>query len=266
MKMNYQTLFDFYKDIRLSCETNSNRISIPVPNSLQDAYRIQSEVIKLLPKQGGWKIGGSSYQTQKIFNTQDIYFGPILSMHIQDLYNQDKNVHFKENMVEAELAFRLSDNVNTNTISNPWLLVDRIAASLELPYSSINNLSRHGLCCLVADCCASGGLILGKSFPINSKTKNIVETMEVEIHQNKKLVSLGSVKNIFKKPIEIIYDFICKAREYNFVLTPGQWVASGGLTPCKPLHTDETVEVDFKDLDCMKFKFKKNHNNLYTII
>ena len=44
--------------------------------------------------------------------------------------------------------------------------------------------------------------------------------MEVEIHQNKKLVSSGSVKNMFKRPIDVIYDFINKAREYNFTVTP----------------------------------------------
>ena len=169
-------------------------------------------------------------------------------------------------MVEAELAFRLSDNINKKTISDPWALVDRIAPSLELPYSSISNISKYGLCCLVADCCASGGLIVGKSFPINRKTKHLSETMEVEIHQNKKLVSSGSVKNMFKKPIDVIHDFINKARENNFTITPGQWVASGGLTSCKPISVDEGVNVNFINLDCMNFSIRKSQNDLYTIL
>ena len=263
--MNYQTLFDFYKNTRIFNKTIHDITPILIPDSVQDAYRIQSDIIKALPKLGGWKIGGSSYETQKIFNTNEIYFGPILSMNIHNLFNHEKTVYFKKNMVEAELAFRLSDNINTKTISDPWLLVDRIAPSLELPYSSIRNISTHGLCCLVADCCASGGLILGKSFPINEKTKNLSETMEVEIHQNKKLVSSGSVKNMFKRPIDVIYDFINKAREYNFTVTPGQWIASGGLTPCKPISTDVGVDVNFINLDCMNFKIKKYQNDLYTI-
>jgi 2-keto-4-pentenoate hydratase len=215
---------------------------------------------------GGWKIGGSSYETQKIFSTQEIYFGPILSMNIHDLHNQEKAVYFKKNMMEAELAFRLSDNINSQVITDPYMLVDRIAPSLELPYSSINNIPKHGLPCLIADCCASGGLILGKSFPINEKTKNLSETIEVKIHQNKKLVSSGSVKNMFKRPIDVIHDFINKARENNFTITPGQWVASGGMTSCKPINTDERVDVNFINLDCMNFKVNKNQNDLYTIL
>lgn len=264
--MDYQTLFDFYKNTRLCSKTENNKILIPVPDSIHDAYRIQNDIIKLLPKLGGWKIGGSSYETQKIFNTHEIYFGPILSMSIHDLFNHEKTVYFKNNMVEAELAFRLSDNINIKTISDPWALVDRIAPSLELPYSSINNIPKYGLCCLVADCCASGGLILGKSFPINEKTKHLSQTIEVEIHQNKKLVSSGSVKSMFKRPIDVIHDFINKARENNFTITPGQWVASGGLTPCKPISTDERVDVNFRNFDCMNFKIKKNQNDLYTIL
>ena len=99
-------------------------------------------------------------------------------------------------------------------------------------------------------------------FPINRKTKHLSETIEVEIHQNKKLVSSGSVKNMFKKPIDVIHDFINKARENNFTITPGQWVASGGLTSCKPISTDEGVNVDFINLDCMNFKIRKNQNDL----
>lgn len=264
--MNYHTLFDFYKNTRISNKTINDKTTIPIPDSIQDAYRIQSEIIKALPKLGGWKIGGSSYETQKIFNTNEIYFGPILSMNIHNLYNHEKTVYFKKNMVEAELAFRLSDNINKKTISDPWALVDRIAPSLELPYSSISNISKYGLCCLVADCCASGGLIVGKSFPINRKTKHLSETMEVEIHQNKKLVSSGSVKNMFKKPIDVIHDFINKARENNFTITPGQWVASGGLTSCKPISVDEGVNVNFINLDCMNFSIRKSQNDLYTIL
>ena len=75
--MNYHTLFDFYKNTRISNKTINHKTTIPIPDSIQDAYRIQSEIIKALPKLGGWKIGGSSYETQKIFNTNEIYFGPI---------------------------------------------------------------------------------------------------------------------------------------------------------------------------------------------
>ena len=47
-------------------------------------------------------------------------------MNIHNLFNHEKTVYFKKNMVEAELAFRLSDNINTKTIDpRYWWTVSR---------------------------------------------------------------------------------------------------------------------------------------------
>lgn len=218
------------------------------PSTLAQAYGVQNRLIEHLGHVEAWKLGGATVATRRIFDTQDVYYGPLFAGRVlvapttvaSDLLGGPKG--------EAEIAFRLSCAVESDALpQDPWELVDMVAPSIELPTSTVDDLPTHGLNALIADGCAYGALVLGDALPIDAAVKSGIDTLAISIAHGD-VVETGSAADILTTPIGALAAFAATARANGASLRAGQWVATGGCTSCIPLPTDQQIKVDFGDL------------------
>jgi len=224
-----------------------------IPDSLDEAYLVQDELAKLLGwKVGGWKLGGTNRGTRQKFGCCAAYCGPIDSRRI--IFSQ--NADFFEWTLpgpiraEAELSFRLSSKIKSinelTSIEDVLKYVDACASSIEFPYCTLPDLEEAGLVGLVADLCGSGYLVIGRSTAIDGF--NPKHPRSVRLRQNDNL-SLGQTSNIIGSPVQALFEFFNLAIDHNLNLEPGQWIATGGCTPCVDFLSGSRITVEFSGME-----------------
>jgi 2-keto-4-pentenoate hydratase len=225
-----------------------------VPDSLVEAYSVQERVVgKLGWHVGGWKLGGTNHGTREKFECKNAYYGPIEEEKI--VYSESRN-SFEWHLPgsfrgEAEISFRLSSKVDQlrelSSLEDVFAYVDALAPSLECPYCTIDDVQSLGLAALIADLCGSGYLVLGKVIPVSQVILGRHQVVEIE--QLEKKSGVGNTLNIIGSPLQALYEFLNLAFEHKLELREGQWVATGGCTPCIEFIPNSLVTVKF---ECME--------------
>jgi 2-keto-4-pentenoate hydratase len=224
------------------------------PSSLSQAYALQNRLIDRIGPVDAWKLGGATAATRQIFNTQDVYYGPVFAGRVLQAPFMVAESLLGGPKGEAEIAFRLSAAVEGDVLpKDPWELADLVAPSIELPTSTVENLPRHGLNALIADGCAYGALVLGDALPLNAAVKGSINTLPISIAYSG-VVERGSTEQILTSPIGALAAFVKAALANGAKLRAGQWVATGGCTSCIPLPVDQKIELDFGALGAFSFK------------
>ena len=188
-------------------------------DDLPGAYSGVLNLTTASPQQiGAWKLGGTTPLTQKIFNVTELYFGPI--------YNAEKfeagatlTLPLTECKVELEIACRIQgDDIDAWTIC------------AEMPSSGIRDLPGRGVTSLVADRCAAGALILGTPQPIETIAN--APASGISLTSNGQTLTTGGTDGLTDTPLNIARRFLTIARAHGFAPQSGQWIATGGMTPC----------------------------------
>ncbi len=199
-------------------------------NTKSKAYEIQKSLSNKPELISAWKVGGTTKSTQKIFKTESSYLGPI---NKKNFFFEEEEIYFPNSSInpygELEIAFRLSkdiESINLKSSSFKSLdFFDSIAPAIEIPYSSMN-FPESGLHLLIADCCASGFLILG----LEEKLSEEILKKSLKVLINEIPSEVGDSKN-FVLPIEkVLLDILIEAKKYNLNLKKGHWISSGGLS------------------------------------
>ena len=188
--------------------------------SLDDAYGAVLDLTKASPHSvAAWKLGGTTPLTRKIFNVTDTYFGPL---YTHELYGTGAEISaaLTECKVELEIACRISEASGD---------IDAWCLSAEMPSSGIRDLPGRGVTALVADRCAAGALILGPVQPVST----IAQAPEQAslIHEGEALTT-GGIGGLTDTPLNIARGFLDIARTHGFAPQAGQWIATGGMSPC----------------------------------
>ncbi|MEM6603041.1 MAG: hypothetical protein AAF621_03235 [Pseudomonadota bacterium] len=221
------------------------------PNDLSYAYKRVAELILQDTEFGSyWKLGGTTFLTQKIFNVSTPYFGPLHPKEVFIGCNDNISMNLIEYKAEAEIALKLSDNI---TISSEAIdnytdteLFDQAALCLEMPSSPIHDIPKKGVATLVSDRCAAGALVIAP--PISYK-RYLAEPFidQIFIRQDKQIISKGSIDNLVMKPELCVRSFLKIALENNITPKAGSWIATGGLTECIPLDLDKKVQLYYNN-------------------
>ena len=249
--------------IRYFCESRMERDFGTVhnckyyPSDIDEAYEIQKAVTeKLDQKIGAWKLGGTNPWTREAFACSDAYWGPIFAENV--LHAHEVNIinwGFEcEPRAEAEIAFRLAKDVRPDEIVAREIdlpsLFDCVAPSLEFPVNFYSDVVDHGLPSLIADLCGSGYLVLGP--PIQIDWQAIAMPTAVTVVERAEIAS-GTSGSLIGGTQEILKDFLRSAGQRGFHFKKGQWVATGGCTPCVPIRYKEPLTVRFENLKALKF-------------
>lgn len=213
--------------------------------NLIDAYKLVKSFLDGDDRKvAAWKLGGTNSKTQEAFNVGEAYYGPLFTSELFTLMGEHgitPELHLPQG--EAELAVRLSSfganerNANSN---DPRLIFDQWAVAIEFPYSVFSDLPSAGVAALVADRCAAGALVLGRS-QAGLPPEKFCVTIDVNGEQE----SSGTQDAMLVHPIDAALEFRALAFEHGFELDAGQWISTGGLTSCLSMKKGDVVTLKY---------------------
>jgi 2-keto-4-pentenoate hydratase len=219
-----------------------------LPASVAAAYDVAAATLGLLGAQvAGWKLGATTETTRRIFATNEIYYGALLATEIWDATQGTAPPAPPELRGEAEIAFRLALDVpfedSGALLQRPDAeLFDAWAPAIEAPYSCVNNIAHAGLRALLMDRCAAGALYLGDVRP-NLDDATIDEKLEILADGTS--VAQGAAKtSLLMTPIEAARGFLQVAAKQGVSVRRGQWISTGGITPCVSLPFGKLIQLN----------------------
>lgn len=202
------------------------------PASLEAAYEAMREFTANTGEVWrGWKLGGTNHATQAAFGVTRGYFGPLHASEIFETPGGVRDLPLCEIKGEVELALRIDPE---GTGYDAWCV------ALEMPASAIENLPEAGVAALIADRCGAGALLLG---PVHDGALPDLNDARFALTVNGAPVSEAGLDALVASPDQILDDFIALARDLGFRPGPGDWVATGGITACRPFASGDAVEV-----------------------
>jgi len=243
-------------------KSNLEMVEAIQPNDLKHAYELQKINSEYLSSIGGWKLGGTTELTRRLFNTQNTYYG-VLDSNV--IFNASEEIKLPEKINhcvgEVEVCFRLSKkaaSINQYNLekSDVNIFIDAVMPSIELPWSNFQ-LPDEGLNVLIADSCAAGALIVGNPIPWNDQSEELLRD-KVRLNCGDMVLAEGEIENIIDGPVQALKEFLLLAKEHQLELKQGHLVATGGCTPCVPLPLNDTLTVSFELLGSFSFKMKGN--------
>jgi len=234
-----------------------------LPADLNDAYRRVRDATKHDAAFGAaWKLGGTTPTTRAAFAVDRVYFG---CLHPDEILHEPRTAslgHLCEVKGEVEIALRLSaraDGITPNDlralraadVSAQRALFDAWCIALEMPASAILNLPEAGVNALIADRCAVGCLILGAERPLSADAWQ--HKLPIVLEQDGVAIARGDVTNLVASPLECAIDFCLEALAHDFTIRAGQWISTGGLTPCTALACGHRITVRHGDAAVLDF-------------
>lgn len=223
-----------------------------IPDTLNAAYKLMLEALSrsnTVP--AAWKLGGTSHTTSRLYTVSVPYFG---MLDAREVWHSPCSPQLKDKQhtfAEAECMLRLGPALpsilregETALMSCPAeMLFDLWAWGVELPFSPVSNLGELGLTALVADRCAAGGLVLGTLHAFLPDSMALWKQSCVTLAINGEIQAEGGLTALTASPDICVRRFLVEALRHGFMPLPGQWIASGGLTPCISLASARHVDV-----------------------
>ena len=218
-----------------------------LPSSPAAAYGVAAATLGLLGSEpAGWKLGGTTPATRRTFATDEVYFGALLADEIWDSTLAADPPVPPVLRGEAEIALRLSADIRYDeseaALESPATeLFDAWAPAIEAPYSCVREIEELGLRALLMDRCAAGALYLGEP---RSNVEDPAMEQEIEIIVDGVAVAEGTARaSLLMTPQEAARRFLSVAAEHGVSVRRGQWIATGGITPCVMLPRGKPIQL-----------------------
>lgn len=236
-----------------------------VPADIGEAYRLlKAEVASDLRFGAAWKLGGTTAVTRRIFSVDELYFGPLHETEILTAPAIAPGRRLAETKGEAEIALRIAPaaegmlEAGAEVVAETPFdeLFDAWCVTLEMPASPITNLVQAGVAALVADRCAAGALLIGPVHPYTAATDWTGATLRTE--QDGVVIAEGGVDALVDPADVCARDFLVEALRRGFRPAPGQWISTGGLTPCVPFREGAEIAIFFRDEPVIRFTVGSN--------
>jgi 2-keto-4-pentenoate hydratase len=212
---------------------------------LKERDRFDAELAKFSGETVAWKLGATTTGTRKAFNTEQVYYGAVMEQEIWCKGDDPHNIEIPIFRGEAEIAVRVGQDVPNDLrfkITNK--IFDAFAPCIESPWSVVSNLPDAGLPALIMDRCAAAGLFIGDVRTIDELEMG----RELRIIVDGKTVALGSApESLIMSPMNAALAAIDVIQKNGLALKKGQWIATGGVTPCVELPHDQAVQLYFGD-------------------
>ena len=218
----------------------------PLPTNRDDMARAYALSLALAEAEGGnvaaWKLGGSTAATRAAFETSEVYFGPVLHSEILDRPTA-LDIVLSPLRGEAEIALRLKRDLPPRDARDAAAeddLFDIFAPVIECPWSVVENLPHARLPALLMDRCAAGLLLVGEATPADPGSMDgllRIVTDGTPVAEGRASVSL------VMSPMAAAVEAIRLLGSMDVALKAGQWISTGGITPCIDLSSAAGIEL-----------------------
>lgn len=225
--------------------------------SLDDAYQVQSKLIRLRELEGekrtGLKLGFTSVAKARQMGVEDVILGTITdSMHLSDGDEVDTTrlVHAR---VEPELAFLIGDDADPMTATDPLSCVEAVAPALEIIDSRYKDF-RFSLSDVVADNTSAARFVVGDWTPMSLAPD--LRNRGVLLSINGQVVEHGSTSAILGNPYRAVRSTVRMAARYGLQLLPGDIILAGAATAAAPLPAQGLVQASISQLSSVTIRTK----------
>ncbi|WP_424832233.1 hypothetical protein [Ruegeria sp.] len=211
-----------------------------IPCNLFDAYAISFAQMKSI---AAWKIGGANPWSRRVFNNKDSFIGPL---HPDELFLETSSVpvsHLNAPMAEPEIMLELtsSDSAGRN------MEFSRMAIGFEIPASVLPEVLKSSLNGQIADRAGAGALWIAG---ITTFDRTVLQQeFSSRTWRNGMEISPGSSTNLPDGPLGAAEEFLRIAADIGAPLLPGQWVATGGLSPAVAVAAGDSMRVSALEWD-----------------
>lgn len=256
------TYADYAKELLQAEETRKEVLPLTERNpslSVEDAYRIQLETVKLKNEQGktviGKKVGLTSAAMQKMLNVDEPDYGHLFDdMRIEN----GRTIDIADMIapkVEAEIGFMLSDDlVGPNVTYLDVLMATKyVVPTLEIIDSRIADW-KIKLVDTVADNGSSAKVVLGDRQTGLENTD--LRAAGMALYKNKELIATGSGAAALGHPAEAIAWLANKLHEYGITLKKDELILPGALSAALAVEAGDHVKADFGPLGSVSVTFK----------
>lgn len=216
--------------------------------SIEDAYKIQLEIIKMKTGRGenviGKKIGLTSKRIQQAFGVHQPDYGHILDKLIAREGLPIALSEFIQPKIEVEIAFILKDDLIGPGVTSAEVLrcTSGVLPVFEIIDSRIKDW-KINIQDTIADNASIGRVILGS--PISAVYGVDLRTVGVVIRRNGEVVETAAGAAVLGNPAESVAWLVDKLAEYNVALEKGELVISGSLIAPINIGEGDTIQADF---------------------
>ena len=237
------------EDGRKQIEPITNRCKI----SIDEAYQVQKEVIRVKERRGekiiGKKIGLTNKVIQQAFGVNEPDYGYITNKML--VSSEVKVDELIQPRIEAEIAFFLTEDLNDANRAKILKSVFAIPA-LEIVDSRIKDW-KVKIQDTIADNASIARVVLGnKLIPIKELNLQLIGMV---FKRNGKIISTGVGANVMGNPILALEWLIRKLAELNDYLKAGEIVLAGSLIIPMTVNVNDTFEAEFYALGCVSVEF-----------
>lgn len=253
--MNEKDILKFAEEIvkaedkKEQIEPITDRIEI----SVDEAYQIQKEVVRIKEKRGekivGKKIGLTNKAIQQAFGVNEPDYGYITDKML--VSSEVKADELIQPRIEAEIAFFLTDDLNDANRAKILKSVFAIPA-LEIVDSRIKDW-KVKIQDTIADNASIARVVLGdKLIPIKELNLQLIGMV---FKRNGKIITTGVGANVMGNPILALEWLIKKLAESNEYLKAGEIVLAGSLISPVAVNVNDTFEAEFHTLGSVSVEF-----------
>ncbi|SHI55202.1 2-keto-4-pentenoate hydratase [Dethiosulfatibacter aminovorans DSM 17477] len=226
---------------------------------VEDAYKVQLELIELKKKAGekviGLKVGLTSKAVQKMLGVTEPDYGHLTDAMLlpegeicsMDELNQPK--------VEGELAFCLKKSLKGPgvTIADVYNATNYVVPAIEIVDSRIKDW-KIKLEDTISDNGSSAKFVLGsKMTPIEEIDMRLVG---MNLEKNGELVASGTGAEVWGNPAAAVAWLANKLSEFDIELKAGSIIMSGSFTAMSVAEKGDIFNVSFAGMGSITLKFE----------
>lgn len=216
--------------------------------SIEDAYKIQTEVIEIKKRRGekiiGKKIGLTSKRMQQLLNVYEPDYGHILHKLMIGDGSPIILSELIQPKIEVEIAFIINED-----LTGPWVTgaeVLRCTAGVLPSFEVIDSRIKDWKIKIqdtIADNASIGRVILGS--PLCRVYGLDLRTVGLVVRKNGEIVDMAAGASVLGSPAESVAWLANKLSEYGEHLKKGDVVISGSLIAAFPIKEGDVIQAEF---------------------
>eukprot|EP01083_Nonionella_stella_P180601 644440_1 len=248
----------------------------PIKN-IQDAYKIQQNVSKILESEYGdkyepfgYKVGLTASNVRSIWNMSE----PVVSPFYNIFHGgNNRTVEKPQGLtiaIEAEFVFRIGETLNIESmdavaLDDVYPLIDCVYPGFELvdPHIIENeSLFKVPIEYLISDLCWSGGLVIGSEsrlrdlncFSWKEYDDKELKDAAVELYVNNDQKGIGYGREVYDSPFNallFVYNHLLKQAK---TVKEGQYVTTGSVTGVTFVEKNDIAEGVFENIGDVELK------------
>ena len=250
-------------DCRINLKRIDNLPSNLIPQSKDEAYKIQDELAKLYIKGNsntkliGMKIGCTNKAAQDQINVKEPFYGNLFSNYSSSSNCSLSSKSFFKPFVEPEFSFKIGKELDlTNAPYSSDIIynhIESVLPSIELVDSRFNDWKIVGINNLIADNAVNAFWVYGNEYKNIDQLNFLNHSLLLKI--NNKTIDEGNSKNVLGNPINSLTWLINTLAKCKKVLPKNSYISTGTCTPAIPINKNDEIKADFGELGLVQFNY-----------